>query len=77
MKIAKSYGFNALSVNFNKELTKAIKKTINNNNNTICEIVINPNKRVIPQAKFGRPNEDLEPLLPRKEFKKNMLIKIR
>lgn len=77
LKIAKSYGFNTLSVNFNKELTKAIKKTINNNNNTLCEIVISPNKRVIPQAKFGRPNEDLEPLLPRKEFKKNMLIKIR
>jgi len=30
---------------------------------------------VTPQVKFGRPNEDTEPLLPREEFLSNMIIK--
>jgi len=29
---------------------------------------------VIPQVKFGRSNEDSEPLLPRREFLDNMLV---
>ena len=30
--------------------------------------------RVSPQVKFGRPNEDMEPLLPRDLFLDNMII---
>jgi acetolactate synthase I/II/III large subunit len=30
---------------------------------------------VIPQVKFGRPNEDADPRLPRDEFLSNMLVK--
>jgi hypothetical protein len=30
---------------------------------------------VQPQVKFGRPNEDGEPLLEREEFLSNMLVK--
>ena len=42
----------------------------------VCVKCIYPDyHRVIPQVKFGKPNEDPEPLLPRKEFENNMLIK--
>ena len=39
------------------------------------KFVINKNKRVLPQVKFGRPNEDQEPLLPENEYYQNMIIK--
>jgi acetolactate synthase-1/2/3 large subunit len=38
-------------------------------------IEIDAKHRVIPQVKFGRPNEDADPLLPRPEFLSNMLVK--
>ena len=42
---------------------------------SLLEVEISPEARVIPQVKFGRPNEDMEPLLPREIFKKNMIVK--
>ena len=40
-----------------------------------CQVEIRPEHRVTPQVRFGRPNEDAEPLLPRREFMENMLVK--
>lgn len=36
---------------------------------------LRPEERVVPQARFGRPIEDAEPLLPREEFRKHMIVK--
>jgi len=41
----------------------------------IIDIKINSNWRVTPQVKFGRPNEDPDPILDRNTFAKEMLIK--
>ena len=35
---------------------------------SICNVIISDRASVIPQVKFGYPNEDMEPLLPRDEF---------
>ena len=40
----------------------------------LTNIEIEQKHRVIPQVKFGRPNEDAEPLLSRQELKSNMFI---
>ncbi len=37
-------------------------------------VEISPAWRVIPQVRFGRPNEDMEPLLPRAQFLTSMII---
>jgi len=71
--IARAYGFRALSISSNKELNKSISTVLKSKGPVFCNIDISPGHRVIPQAKFGRPNEDLEPLLDRKEFFKNMI----
>lgn len=42
---------------------------------TLCNIQVASEMRVIPQAKAGYPNEDLEPLLPRDLFNQQMMIK--
>lgn len=58
-----------------KELKDNIKNFLKNNKAGMLEVIISPQHRVIPQVKFGKPNEDLEPLLSRKEFYSNMIIK--
>ena len=40
----------------------------------IIEVIVDSNARVIPQVKFGRPNEDMEPLLDDNVFSDFMLI---
>ena len=37
--------------------------------------MINPNQKIVPKLEFGRPIEDLSPLLKDVMFKKNMIIK--
>jgi acetolactate synthase-1/2/3 large subunit len=36
---------------------------------TLYNVIISSTASVIPQVKFGHPNEDMEPLLPRDEFR--------
>jgi acetolactate synthase-1/2/3 large subunit len=40
-----------------------------------CEIEIDPNCDVVPKVKYGYPNEDGHPLLPREEFNQQMIVK--
>ena len=39
-------------------------------------MIIKPNQKIIPKLQFGNPIEDMSPLLPRKEFFKNMDVKL-
>ena len=75
-KVVESYGLNTISCRYNSELSKTIKKTINSKGAYFCNIEIDKKHGVVPQVKFGRPNEDPEPLLPRKEFLDNMIVDI-
>ena len=38
------------------------------------EVVVSPDADVVPKVKYGYPNEDGHPLLPREELKEQMLI---
>jgi acetolactate synthase-1/2/3 large subunit len=73
-KVINAFGINTSQIKYNNEIPKGIKKCFRNRQ-SFCEIVINKNKRVSPQVKFGRPNEDQEPLLPKNEYYQNMIIK--
>mgnify|MGYP001329102043 CR=1 FL=1 len=59
------------TINFHEanEIKECLK-----NRQSFCEVVISKNKRVLPQVKFGRPNEDMEPLLTNALFDDCMLI---
>ena len=48
---------------------------MNNEKAVLCNVIISSSARVVPQVKFGKPNEDMEPLLPRDVFFKNMIVK--
>ena len=73
-KVVNAYGISTSKIKYNDKISKSIKKCLKYRQ-SFCEIVINKNKRVLPQVKFGRPNEDQEPLLPINEYYQNMIIK--
>jgi acetolactate synthase-1/2/3 large subunit len=73
-EIAKAYGFNISSINSNSDIKKVLKIFYNQTKPSFCNIDIDSNHRVIPQVKFGYPNEDSDPLLSRDEFNANMII---
>jgi acetolactate synthase-1/2/3 large subunit len=72
--IARAYGFPTRTVTRNRELAAALAETVKSPGPFFCNVDVDPSHRVVPQVKFGRPNEDPEPLLPRDEFRANMLI---
>ena len=73
-EVVNAYNISTSKIRYNNKISKGIKKCLKNRQ-SFCEIVINKNKRVLPQVKFGRPNEDQEPLLPINEYYQNMIIK--
>ena len=75
VKVAGAYGFKTVTITKNKELHKCIRSVLDSEGPIFCNVEIGSEQRVIPQVKFGRPNEDAEPLLDRKEFLENMIVK--
>lgn len=73
--VARAYGLPTKSVNRNADLSAVVQDAMNTEGPVFCQVEVRPEHRVTPQVKFGRPNEDAEPLLPRREFLENMLIK--
>jgi acetolactate synthase-1/2/3 large subunit len=71
---------NAFNINYNliknhNELKK-LDKIIYSKKAEIIEVRLKDNQKIIPKLQFGNPIEDLSPLLPRKEFYKNMDISL-
>jgi acetolactate synthase-1/2/3 large subunit len=73
-KIAISYGINYSEIKNNKQINKILNNVLNSKKPEFVNVIINPNQKIIPKLQFGKPIEDLSPLLSRKEFKKNMII---
>ena len=72
-KIAQSFKMDYFQLdNINDQ---SLKDFFANEKAALLNVKISPKARVTPQVKFGRPNEDMEPLLPRDYFLENMLIK--
>ena len=75
-KISNAYGINYNEIRNNKDINKILSKVLKTNKPEIINVIINPEQKIIPKLQFGNPIEDLSPLLSRKEFKKNMMIKL-
>lgn len=75
VKVAEAYGFKALTIRYNAELSEKIAEVYQESGPVFCNVEIHPRHRVIPQCSYGRPIEDAEPLLERKEFLHNMIVK--
>lgn len=73
--IANAFNLKYIKIDCNQELNQKIEEIINSSQPTLCNLVVSPKMRVIPQVKAGRPNEDMEPLLTDEEFNNEMIIK--
>ena len=75
LKVAKAYGINYSEIKNNSDIDKVLKKTIRSKKAEFINIFTKPDQKIIPKLTFGSPLEDLSPLLPRKEFLENMIVK--
>lgn len=73
--IARAYGFPADTLSLNSEIPTKIAAALANPGPYFLNIEVDSRHRLAPQVKYGRPNEDADPLLPREEFLANMIIK--
>ena len=74
-KVVSALGLHVVTLKNQINLKKNLENFLKQRKSGMCELKIPDYHRVTPQVKFGKPNEDPEPLLPRKEFENNMLIK--
>jgi acetolactate synthase-1/2/3 large subunit len=72
-KLASTYNIKYFELNSGKDFF-LIDEIMNDSNPLICNVCIDNDFRVSPQVKFGKPNEDMGPLLPRDMFKESMII---
>ena len=75
VKIAKAYGIDAEKISNHSEMNRVTRRVLNREGPLLCDVHVSENQRVVPMLKFGRPIEDASPLLERKEFLENMIIK--
>ena len=73
-KISTAFNINYNLLKTHKDLDK-LKKIISSKKPEIIEVNIKSDQKIIPKLQFGKPIEDLSPLLPRKEFSRNMSTK--
>jgi acetolactate synthase-1/2/3 large subunit len=83
-KIAAAYGFPTEIIRTNNEVREKVRKVLAMQGPAFCEIIMSPDQEAIPRLSsmvtkdgniVSRPLEDLYPLLDRKEFLGNMIIK--
>ena len=75
LKVADAYGFKTVMIDSNKSIVERLREVFNWKGPVFCNVEISAKHKVIPQVKYGRPIEDAEPLLERKEFLDCMIIK--
>lgn len=72
-KVAQAYKIKALRITANSQISKACKWLFKDTNAALLEVKIPTHIPVLPKLSVGRPIEDQDPLLPRKEFKTLMI----
>ncbi|PHX88684.1 MAG: acetolactate synthase [Pelagibacteraceae bacterium] len=73
-KISNAYKISYNEIKCNNEIDRILKKVLISNKPEFINVIIDSNQKIIPKLQFGKPIEDLSPLLPRSEFNKNMII---
>lgn len=71
--IARGYGIKSIQLNCDLEVHNYIKD-MTFSEPVLVELILDEDLRINPMLKFGRPLEDMNPLLSREEFFCNMII---
>lgn len=73
--IARAYGIPADTLALTDDISAKLARALADEGPYFLNIEIDSRHRLTPQVKFGRPNEDADPLLERDEFLGNMIVK--
>jgi len=73
--VASAYGFPTETLTLNEDIIPKLTQILKDDGPSFLNIEIDPKHQLIPQVKFGRPNEDADPPLDRAEFLSNMIVK--
>lgn len=73
-RVAQAYGYKTFDIRANSELRASLDPIVNEPGPIFCNVDIKATHRVIPQVKFGRPIEDPEPFIDRREFLATMIV---
>lgn len=72
--IAAAYGLESVTVNDSAGVTACVRRLAEGKGAYFAEVMIAPGCKTVPMLKAGRPIEDPNPLLDRKEFMENMVV---
>ena len=73
-KIAGAFDLDYFEIKNHNNLKK-LSKIINSNRPSFINVIIKNDQKIIPKLEFGRPIEDLSPLLNDKIFNSEMMVK--
>jgi acetolactate synthase-1/2/3 large subunit len=73
-QLAASTGFDFINLGPEDDIDATLQRFWSSARPVFLRVEIDPAWRVVPQVRFGRPNEDMEPLLPRDLFISMMLV---
>ena len=72
--VVSAYKISARKITYNTEIVEALQELFSDLKPRFLEMSISPNVKALPKLSVNKPIEDQDPLLPRDEFKSNMLI---
>ena len=76
-KIALAFDYSYRCLSTDRNLVGEIQEVLKSENSVLCEILISPSSRVIPQVKFGSSLEEMEPTISYELLRSMMINKNR
>ncbi len=74
-KVANAFAIKSEKIENHAMLREKVKAVLQCSEAVLCDVVVNPSEKITPKLEFGKPIEDQAPLLERKEFEANMIVK--
>lgn len=75
-EICRAYKINYSSIRKNNDIKKVILKVLSSSKPEFINVFVSPSQKIIPKLSFGDPIEDLSPKISRKDFDRNMIVKL-
>ncbi|PIQ99605.1 MAG: acetolactate synthase [Nitrospinae bacterium CG11_big_fil_rev_8_21_14_0_20_45_15] len=71
-KVAKAYKIETMEIPNQKNLNQKLRIALDFKGPLLIDVRLKSDQKITPKLAFGRPIEDMDPLLPREEFEENM-----
>ena len=72
-KVSEAFGLNYEVIDSEERTERVLQKCIANQGSTLCEVIVSPQERVVPQVKFGHSIEDMDPALTSAQLSRYLL----